>query len=90
MVEGTVAEFDPVLVRWVDSGLFISDGWQQLTEVIGQATGSNMTVTTIGHLIYEDDEIVVVGLSLDRDNNAVFGAQTIARMNILEYRSLSV
>jgi hypothetical protein len=85
-----VKEYDPVLVRWIDSGLFISDGWQQLTEVIGQATGSNMTVTTIGHLIHEDDEIVVVGLSLDKDNDAVFGAQTIAKMNIIEYRSLSV
>lgn len=85
-----MVEDRPVLVRWIDSGLFISDGWQQLTEVIGQATGSNMTVTTIGHLVYEDDDIVVVGLSLDRDNDAVFGAQTIARQNIIEYRSLSV
>lgn len=68
------------VIEWLDSGTHLSDGWMQLEVVKQQAKASLQYVTTAGHVIHEDDEVVIVGLSVAGD--AVFGAQVIAKANI--------
>jgi hypothetical protein len=78
----------PVYIKWLDSGLFIADGWEPVAQVLPKARLTGMTCTTIGHLVHEDDEVVVVGLSHDESNEAIYGAQVIARRNVLEFKYL--
>lgn len=66
-------------VRWLDSGTHLSDGWMSLDIVRQQAPASLQVVETVGHVIHEDDEVLVLGLSIDEANATVFGAQVIAK-----------
>lgn len=69
-------------VRWLDSGTHLHDGWMQLEVVQQQAKACLQEVETVGHVVFEDDEVIVLGLSIDEANNTVFGAQVIAKQNI--------
>lgn len=75
-------------VVWVDSGMFIDEGWAK-TEVYRSAAQKwHGDVVTIGQPIYEDDTVLVLGLSHDRAHDHWFGAQLIAKANIRERTSL--
>ena len=71
-------------IRWLDSGTHLSDGWMKLEVVQQQAKASLQYVETVGHVVHEDDEVVVLGLSIDEANSTVFGAQVIAKGNIVQ------
>lgn len=77
-----------VVVEWLDSGLNISDGWQKTDDVLGQARIERMNVTTVGMLMHEDDDLVIVGLSYDAEHDQWFSAQAIAQQNIKSMRVL--
>ena len=77
-------------IRWLDSGTHLSDGWMKLEIVQQQAKASLQYVDTVGHVVYEDDEVVVLGLSVDEANDTVFGAQVIAKGNIVQRGQVSV
>jgi hypothetical protein len=76
-----------VKVAWVDSGLHLEDGWRDVPWYVNKAECTNGRVSTVGHLIHEDDQHVIVGLSLDIENDTVFSAQVIWQSNIesMEY-----
>ena len=71
-------------VRWLDSGTHLSDGWMQLDVVRQQAKASLQYVDTVGFVVHEDEEVVVLGLSHDAVHDTVYGAQVIAKANIVE------
>lgn len=67
-------------IFWLDSGTHLSDGWMDLEVVKQQAKASLQMVLTVGQVVYEDADVVVVGLSVAEET--VFGAQVIAKSNI--------
>jgi hypothetical protein len=69
-------------VHWVDSGTHLSDGWQNLAIVREAAETALVEVTTCGYNVHEDDEVIVLGLSIDPVNDNVYGAQVIAKSNV--------
>jgi hypothetical protein len=76
-------------IRWRDSGMQLaSDEWTSLTALRARSVASALEVTTVGLLVHEDDEVVVLGLSVDTPGDAVFGAQLIWKSAIIERRDL--
>lgn len=69
----------PVIERivWTDSGMFIDEGWAALDVYKRQAREWDGCVETIGRVMYEDEKVVVVGLSHDKHNDNWYGAQLI-------------
>jgi hypothetical protein len=73
------------VIRWRDSGMHLaSDEWTAITRVRAQAVPTGMDVTTVGMLVHEDDDVVILGLSVDEAGGTVFGAQAIWKASILE------
>jgi hypothetical protein len=84
-VEGEPREERPLeRVVWVDSGLSYASTWLDEETVIDRAKEWNGRVTTVGHLIYEDDSCVVLGLSHDTETGNWSGAFLIYKPTILE------
>ncbi len=69
----------PEKVTWTDSGLQMTPGWADLSVYESAAREWTGTVTTIGMPIYEDDNVLVLGLSYDAENDNYYGAQLIAK-----------
>lgn len=75
---------DLEVIRWRDSGMHLaSEEWTSITSVRAQAVVAGMEVTTVGMLVHEDDDVVVLGLSVDETGGTVFGAQAILKACIL-------
>jgi hypothetical protein len=75
----------PEVIRWRDSGMHLaSDEWTAITRVRAQAVLTGMDVTSAGMLVHEDDDVVILGLSIDETGGTVFGAQAIWEASILE------
>ena len=73
------------VIRWRDSGMHLaSEEWTSITRVRAQAVITGMEVTTVGMLVHEDDDVVILGLSIDETGGTVFGAQAIWKTCILE------
>ena len=73
------------VIRWRDSGMHLaSDEWTPITNLRARAVVSGMEVTTVGMLVHEDDDVVILGLSIDAAGGTVFGAQAIWKASILE------
>lgn len=78
-----------VKVTWIDSGLHLSDdGWAPIETYVAKAIAADTTVETVGFLIHEDENMVVVGLSHDAYHGAIFGAQVIHRVGVRSIEDL--
>jgi len=76
---------DVEAIRWRDSGMHLaSEEWTPIANLRAQAVISGMEVTTVGVLVHEDDDVVVLGLSVDEVGGTVYGAQAIWKASILE------
>lgn len=64
-------------VVWVDSGMHYAEEWKDLDVFKSLARGWNGLVTTVGTLMFEDENVVLLGLSHDESNDNWFGAQLI-------------
>lgn len=73
-------------VVWIDSGEMIEDGWKDLDFYKRYANKWRGEVETIGSPIYEDDRVLILGLSHDRQNDTWFAAQLIHKSSII-YRA---
>lgn len=71
-------------VVWTDSGMFIDEGWAKTAVYRSAAEKWHGDVVTIGQPIYEDEKVLVLGLSHDRQSDNWFGAQLIAKACIKE------
>lgn len=69
-------------VVWTDSGMHIDHGWATTDVYRSSATKWQGSVVTVGQVLYEDDDVLVIGLSHDKANDTWFGAQLIAKANI--------
>lgn len=76
-------------IRWRDSGMQLaSDEWTPITSLRARSAIAGMEVITVGVLVHEDDDVVILGLSIDEAGGSVFGAQAIWKACILERRDL--
>jgi hypothetical protein len=76
-------------IRWLDSGMQLAaDEWTSIAGLRARSVASAMEVVTAGLLVHEDDDVVVLGLSIDEPGDAVFGAQVIWKSAILERHGL--
>ena len=67
------------VIRWRDSGMHLaSEEWTSMTRVF-QAVITGMEVTTVGMLVHEDDDVVILGLSIDETGGTVLGPKPSGR-----------
>lgn len=76
-------------IIWVDSGMHIDHGWASTDVYQRSANKWSGRVVTCGTVFYEDENVVVVGLSHDMNSNNWFGAQLIYKPCILDRIKLS-
>ena len=75
-------------VRWLDSGCQGDSGWHTV-DVFGEAlTLDRMTVVTVGIVIHEDEDVLIVAGSWDSTHDAYSNALAIALANIIERERL--
>lgn len=76
-------------VVWRDSGLHIHDGWQTLDDAMKDWHQDKMIVHTVGIVADDREDVLILGLSLDRDNMHWFGLQVIYKKNIISREVLN-
>ena len=75
-------------IEWVDSGLSFASTWLDERSVIERAKEWDGRVTTVGHVIFEDDDRIVLGLSRDHETGywagcfAIYKSAIIARCKL--------
>lgn len=78
-----------ILVRWIDSGMHVDHGWDTLDKYKEDIESMCLTVETVGKLMHETDDALMVGLTHDPTRSAWYGAQIICKSNIIEVVYLS-
>lgn len=77
-------KYDIVKVKWIDSASQENQSWHFLSD----HDNSVVTVTSVGHLIYENDQIITLVLSLSTEEMIV-GDITIPKVCILKRKKLA-
>lgn len=80
------AHYALVRIRWLDSGLHQSMGWSSVPEHVEslRKDPENMLVDTVGMLVYEVEDVVIVAQSLSLGaNETVLATQVIAKESIV-------
>lgn len=77
------------VVRWLDSGLAMSDGWQPVEYYKERALTEAMEVVSTGMPMHEDDEVLILAGTWDPALNQFLNAQVIAKKNILRRRAVA-
>lgn len=77
-------------VRWLDTGMAIAEGWKDAAYIRSQAKVGRMEVLSVGLLVFEDDDVVVLANSYDREHDAFHNAQVIAKAGILSRSPIEV
>lgn len=72
-----------VKVRWLDSGMHIDKGWASLEDYRKDTGTARMEVITVGFLMHEDEETLLVGQSYDPAHDHWVGGQLIVKANVL-------
>ena len=75
-------------VVWIDSGLQFPQEWMKETNIISKSKAWRGVVRTAGTVIYEDESVIVLGLTHDAENDMWFGAQLIYKQCIEERTNL--
>jgi hypothetical protein len=80
-----------VVVEWLDSGMAIGGEWKTSGEFIEHVHESDniLLVTTLGYLLQEDDEHLIVAQSRDEHNDQYLNAQVIYRPCVREVRDVT-
>lgn len=76
-------------VVWVDSGLSYASTWLDEDTIVDRAKAWDGRVSTVGHVIYEDDTRIVLGLSWDKETGNWAGAFLIYKPAIIEREEIS-
>lgn len=78
-------------VRWLDSGshLDFDRGWKGLSDYVVRASLDNMVAESVGFVMHEDEDVLLLGQTRDTAGQSYVGAQAIAKQNILDRRDLA-
>ena len=73
-------------IDWLDSGMQMTPQWDTVRNHMANWRLNDMRVKSVGTLVYIDDDVVGLGLSVSGANSEeqVFGLQLIVRTNIIE------
>jgi hypothetical protein len=69
-------------VRWIDSGMHSDYGWAPAEKYIENADLHRMECVTVGIIMHEDEDIIVVALSHDPAHDKWISAQLIHKQSI--------
>lgn len=83
-----MSDYAPVMITWIDSGLHLDYGWDTKERYMEDTGLDRLVVKTVGLLMDENEESVVVGLNHDEAHDRWIGAQLIARNSILKLTRL--
>ena len=81
--EGVDIVHRPVAVKWLDSGMHIDKGWASLEDYRKDTETSRMTVVTVGILMHEDDQTILIGQTYDPSHDHWVGGQLILKENVV-------
>ena len=73
-------------VDWLDSGMQMNPQWDTVASHMANWQLNDMRVRSVGTLVYVDDDVIGLGLSISNAGEQVFGLQLIVRVNILTAR----
>lgn len=80
-----------VRATWVDSGMNRTNGWESLQDTLAGIGDKQLApVITVGVLMHEDDNQVVIGQSYDSGNDTWYSAQVIWKKALLSLEPLMV
>lgn len=85
--DGTIPAMTERVVWW-DSGLSFASTWLPEQTVVERAKDWDGRVTTVGQVVYEDTQTLVLGLSRDGETGAWAGCFAIFKPCILERTQL--
>ena len=77
-------------VQWLDSGQIIDLGWAKSAAYTAKATMESMNVTSVGIVMHEDPDILLLAQSHDPDNGNWLGVMAIAKDSIFSRKTLWV
>lgn len=77
-----------VHVEWIDSGMHMDHGWASQNEYMARASMDRLTVHTVGLLMQNGSDLVLIGLNYDPAHDAWIGVQAIQRSNIISMEML--
>lgn len=69
-------------ITWLDTGAHVDYGWASKEKYMEGLNKDQMYVTTVGMLIDEDDDIILVGLSYEPVAKKWYGGQAIHKSSI--------
>lgn len=78
-----------IYVRWVDSGMHLDHGWASREDYTARAGTDRLEVESVGFLMDENDEVIVLGQCFDASGNLWNGAQLIHKPSIIERTALT-
>jgi len=70
-------------IVWVDSGLSFASTWLDTKDIIERAKDWNGRIVSVGQVIYEDDERLVLGINYDPENDNWAACFLIGKVAIL-------
>jgi hypothetical protein len=71
-----------VRVTWLDTGAHVDYGWAKKEKYMENLNKDQMLVQTVGMVIDEDDDIILVGLSYEPVGRQWYGGQAIHKSAI--------
>ncbi len=93
-IETVMKEFEDNMVDrigkviWKDSGLHIDYRWAKLEKYMADASPFLSQVETVGVVMHEDDDIIMLGMSYDAAHDTWYGAQVILKQNVIDIYKL--
>ena len=79
-----------ISVQWTDSGMHINHNWASLDEFKKNIGPDTTVVQTVGMLMHEEDEYILVGQSYDPTHDTWYGAQMILKSNVVSVNNLAM
>lgn len=76
-------------ITWMDSGVHIDHGWGPRQSFMDAVSKQGMTVISVGMVMHEDDDVVLIGQTYDPGRDSWIAGQAIAKSNIIERRALT-
>lgn len=79
-----------VRVEWIDSGMARTNGWEKAEDIIEglRRTPEFMRVVSVGLLLFQDEEQVILAQSYDAHNENFVNAHGIYRPNVISIEPL--
>lgn len=76
------------VVEWNDSGMQGDVGWKKAETFAAAMTVDKMLAHTVGFVMHEDEDVLLLGQTYDAAHDAYCGAMAILKRDILRRETL--